>query len=151
MLNISDANRNIIVLELRFVLNQMRLAPTDADKMYFLSGATGMIQRIFNLDFDAELLFAHQVLTVVRDQINGRISQPMLPPQISGTIMSQVISRVEASIEELANRWQNGQGIGDLLQDLAVLSYAASGNGHYLITKGVFKIQPASIAPPPPS
>jgi|SRR3972149_4064948 len=139
MLNISNEHRQIIVDELLLVAKQMQTSPDARDKMYFLSASWAMIQRVFNIEYDPELVFAWQVLNLTYQEINGRVTST---PQsnIMGIVPAKLIEGIEQQIGALAEGWGKKTDVTNVLQRLAELGYAATGNGNYLVLKGMLPL-----------
>jgi hypothetical protein len=61
-MNISDQTKNLITEEIHYVANAMRECDSLVEKIYLFSGVPGMINRVFNIEFDPELVFLNFVL-----------------------------------------------------------------------------------------
>lgn len=139
MLTISPTYRSILAQELRFAASQMREAQHPADKVYFLSATWAQIQRVFNLEFDSELVLAHQVLSLAHNHIQGKVSGQH-PGPMAAYFPPSIFEFLAADLEELASRWEAGQEAADVLEHVALLGYACTGNGVYLFKKGLLKL-----------
>lgn len=137
MLRISEASRQAIVDEFRYVVDQMRQVAAPADQLYFLSAAWGIIHRVFNSEYDPELVFAHQVLSLTHSQIASRHADPQVAAlSVMRHSTYGLIDLLETKLLELADAWAEGLDATEILRDIAVIGYAATGNGNYLIIKG---------------
>lgn len=139
MLTISKLNQDVLVGELIFVAVNMRETARPGDKLYLMTAAYGVMHRAFNIEFDQELLIAHQVIQQAYQQINGRVSNPAITT-LNAELVGAILDGIADAIEALADRWQNSQEIHDLLSRVALLGYAATGNGAYLYFKGALSL-----------
>ena len=140
MLYVSDNLRALIVSEFRYAVSQMRATQIIGDKLYFMTATGGMVQRIFNIEFDQELVFAHQVLTYAHTHIAGRLNSPR-QGQMTSVMPQGLLEALEDDLEELANRWEKPEDIADILSHITLLGYSATGNGFYLFTKGQLSLE----------
>ena len=140
MLYVSDNLRALIVSEFRYAVSQMRATQIIGDKLYFMTATGGMVQRIFNIEFDQELVFAHQVLTYAQSHIAGRLNSPR-QGQMTSVMPPGLLEALEDDLEELANRWEKPEDIADILSHITLLGYSATGNGFYLFTKGQLSLE----------
>ena len=140
MLTVTDRSKDLVVSELRFAAARMREKSNVADKLYFMSATWGMIQRIFNIEFDSELVFAHQVLSNTHNHINSRIQGPHLG-EMTSQMPAKLFELLENDLDQLANQWELNEDIGDVLAHISLLGYVATGNGFYLYSKGLLKIE----------
>lgn len=140
MLQISSSHLDMLVQEFHYAAAQMRLAELPGDKLYFFSASWGMLHRLFNIDYDPGLVFAHQVLVQAHNEIAGRLAAAV--PQASiFVIPSEVFQTLAACLDEMAGRWEASRDIDDVLKVVAVIGYSCSGNGAYLWKKGMLRFQ----------
>jgi hypothetical protein len=139
-MRISDHFRTILVNEIRYVADKMGQSPTAEEKIYFFSGIYGMIQRMFNIEYDPDLIYAFDILHGTYQAFNARL-------QAMKTGADKVISLHEVQLasltkltEELARLIDMRKSIDTILKQFVLLSYTTTGNGHYLLEKGVLKL-----------
>jgi hypothetical protein len=140
-MNISPEMRGKLVKEIRFAADGMRKSDKVNDKMYFFSAAWAMVDRVYNFEYDAELVFIYQVTRQAFDIINAKLavaSQKDLG--IGSSIPTSLFDRLCGSMDELANKIEKDQRTYEVLQDIANIGYSTTGNGSYLYTKGLLKI-----------
>ncbi|MCK5343594.1 MAG: hypothetical protein KAR20_09320, partial [Candidatus Heimdallarchaeota archaeon] len=61
-MKISESYRKIITDEIDYVESMMNKAQGVEKKLYFFSAIPGTLQRIFNLEYDSELVFIQVIL-----------------------------------------------------------------------------------------
>ncbi len=138
-MNISDNFRNLIVKEINYVVKQMEQSSIGEKKLYYFSGIYSMIQRIFNLEYDSELVYAHFILNGTYNSFAQRI-EAMKGGQSHIPITEAHFELLTAISKELAEKIKEKKSIDNTLKQLTILSYTLSGNGYYLQQKGILKI-----------
>ena len=73
-MKLSPELRNKLVTEIRYAAEGMKKSEIITDKMYYFSAVYGMLDRVFNFEYDPELVFAHQVIRQAFETINSRWS-----------------------------------------------------------------------------
>ncbi len=140
-MKLSSGMREELVKEIRFAVDGMRKSPKFADKMYYFSAVYGMIDRVYNFEYDPELVFIYQVIQQTFALINAKLSLSGQRDLGLGTgVPTNLFDRLCSCIEELATRIEKNQKTYATLQDIANIAYSTTGNGFYLYTKGILKI-----------
>ncbi len=135
----SESYRKIIVDEIDYVESMMNKAQDVGEKLYLFSAIHGTIQRVFNLEYDSDLVFMHNILQqthfsfIQRLQAvkTGDVAVPLLEEQVEGLI---------AAIKELSEKIRGNNKLDGTLKKFAILAYSTNGNGYYLLRKGLLKI-----------
>jgi hypothetical protein len=112
--------------------------PFDA-KLFYFSSTFGTVSRILNAAFDSHLALIYMLLTTVHSNVLGRVVA-MKGGEQSFPLKEDFFDRLGAEIEELAARLKNDADTGDVLEKIALLAFATTGNGYYLLQKGMFTI-----------
>ncbi|MBC8418534.1 MAG: hypothetical protein ISR62_03860 [Desulfobacteraceae bacterium] len=139
-MKISESYRKIITDEIDYVESMMNKAKDVEEKLYFFSAIQGTLQRIFNLEYDSELVFIQVILQhthvafLQRLQAvkNGDLVVPLLKDQIEQLI---------GIIKELSGKISGNKKLDGTLKKFAILAYSTTGNGYYLLQKGLLKIK----------
>lgn len=139
-MELSDNLRRIIAEEFSFISKKIQEETDLSQKIYFFSGSFGMIQRIFNLEYDPELILIHSILRNAHAEINTRVVGIISGQEKVIKLPERLFSSLADAIKELGEAILNKKDCSEYLQKLAVMSYIASGNGYYLFEKGVLKI-----------
>lgn len=138
-MKISEALRQELVKELRYVVDRVRTESDPRKKIYFFSGAYGHIQRVFNIDFDPQLLLMHFILNGAYEILRGRTDAMILGRDTLIDIPEAVLNGLCDALEELAKEIESDRDTYLTLQRIVSLAYIGTGNGYYLYQKGVIK------------
>jgi len=142
-MKISDSNRGIIVNEFRNASRKMKENEDYYDKLFWFSSTYGIVQRVFNFEFEPILIFTHQTLQGVYKLLYDRISSLITTPDKSIAIPAkEIFDNLEELVENLADNIEknNDNSMYKNLQKISNLGYIATGNGYYLFLKGLLKI-----------
>lgn len=129
-----------MVEEMRYALKKMKEEKDERKKLYFYSGIYGVIPRVFNLEYDPQLVFMYQVLNNTYSTLNNRL---MLIAQgdIAASLVDNVLDKLYTYTSQLADEIEkDGGNIYDLLQKITILGFTATGNGYYLYDKGIIEL-----------
>lgn len=135
-MKISVLHKKKIVSEIKFVVEKMKSEEDPKRKLYYFSAIYGVISRIFNIEFDSDLVFAHMVTNAVYSTINSRLANPDKVIQLPEEIFDKLI----AITEELQDVIEKDKNPYEVLKKFSLLGYVTTGNGYYLYKKGIFKI-----------
>ena len=139
-MRISKEFKKLLVDELKTVAEKVNKEEDFRKKNYFFSGAFGTVSRVFNFNFDPELILIHSVLNLaygVVDTLQKRIERG---EEEIIEIPDKFFDKLADLTEELALSIETDGNIYEVLQKIAVHSYILSGNGYYLYQKGIIKI-----------
>lgn len=128
---ISDNLRQYLASECRTVAERMRLASTATDRLYLFSAVFGASQRVFNIEFEREFVHLHIVSLWVHQalvQRDGFEAGPRIP--------EGALERLADLVGELGDRIEAAADYADLVEEMATLGYAGTGNGLYLAMTG---------------
>ena len=142
-MNLSKDLRSRLGNELRFIAKSMEESADPFEKMYFFSAGYGGIGRILNIEWDPELALLHLVLQSTYGQVNSRVTasasggeRPLRLPDNFFEMFTRTTSELADVI--LAER---DDGLTNIMARFAQLGYVTTGNGFYLFTKGLIKLQ----------
>jgi hypothetical protein len=140
-MNISDNFRELIIKEIKYVVDKMKESLTGDEKLYFFSGVYAIIQRVINFEYDADLIYMHFILHETHTALLGRL-QAIQKGGESIILLNEVqFEKLTSITEELGEKLRLNKDINSTLKKFAILSYSTTGNGHYLQQKGLLKIQ----------
>ena len=142
-MQLTDETRVQLANELLFVVERMRDNQSDvAAQLYFFSAAFGMVSRLLNQAWDAELVLIHSVLQSTYVSVNNRLQMSASGRErfveIPGSLMSSLVDTTEQL--EKAIRGKKDAKIHSILARFSELAYATTGNGYYLFLKGLIKL-----------
>lgn len=140
-MKLSVEMRKTLVEEIRYAVEKMSKSERLNDKVYFFSAVYGIIDRVFNLEYDPELIFIYQVTRQAFEAINQKLAlMTQAPPSYGTSIPQNLFPRLQDDLVNLAEKIEKDQSTYALLQDIANISYSVTGNGSYLVFKGLLKI-----------
>ena len=139
-MDISDSYRKIMVDEINFAVKKMGETNDASEKLYFFSAIFGVIHRIFNLEYDPDLVFMHSILRATYDGLQGRLKAIQQGADKTVLLRDEQFLKLVSLSKQLANKFGKKQEIDNILKEFTILSYSTSGNGYYLMQKGILKI-----------
>ncbi len=134
-MNINDDLKEIIIKEIDYVLESMANSQTVIEKLYYFSGVAGIVNKVFNIEYDSDLVFAHFILTSVHQNFNQRIESIRRGDVIE--LKEEQINKLSEYLKELKENFQEDNNIHGTLKKFTVLLYSVTGNGYYLMKKGM--------------
>lgn len=135
-MKLSKENKKKLIDEIRFVIGQMKQQEDPETKLYYFSAIFGIMPRIFNIDFNEDLIFAHFIISSTHNNINQRIKNPDKVIKLP----DELFDRLLTITEELLVAIEKDQNLYDVLKKFTLLGYVTIGNGYYLYKKGMLKI-----------
>ncbi len=139
-MNLSPDMQKRFTDEVHFVVKSMRDTNTPAEKLYFFSAGYAMAQRIINLEYEPELNFIQQVLQLVYNMVNARLTAISAGQEGGISIPDDLFTSLEEALEEIVDRIEQGAETYPALQRIVNLAYSTTGNGYYLYLKGLLKV-----------
>jgi hypothetical protein len=138
-MKLKEEYRKSIIEEFGFTAKMMKEKQAYDAKLFYFSGTWGAVSRIFNLSFDSELVFIHSVLNAAYNTIMARTTAARAG-ETSIILPDDYFDKLTDYIEQLADRIKENKSTYDILEKITTLAFASTGNGYYLLKKGVLKI-----------
>lgn len=138
-MKISKDNKKRIEDEFDFVIKQMIESKSPDLVMYYFSGIHTNLNRIANLFYSEDLIFAFFILEKVHRDITGQLASQRQGNEAVTFDDKFGKKFIEATVE-LKGAFFDAQKRIDALKKLVIISYTTTGNGHYLAKKGVIDI-----------
>ncbi|MEA3486531.1 MAG: hypothetical protein U9R20_02635 [Thermodesulfobacteriota bacterium] len=138
-MKISPKMKNQIIEEIEHVVYNMEKSHDPVEMLYYFSAIHGLINRVFNMEYDPELVFMHHVLSAVHTGFLGRIDAMRKGDPVIVLDDSYFKKLISLSINLKDKISENGN-VDDTLKEFIVLLYATTGNGYYLKHKGLLKM-----------
>jgi hypothetical protein len=135
----SEKYKDIIVKELEFVINKINQSPTIEEKLYYFSAVQGVLNRILNLEYTEELLLAFYITNETLKMFHQRFASFQAGDKSINLTDEQMLRLSQITVEFLETI-RNDENIEEVLKKYVVLLYSTTGNGYYLMEKGVLKI-----------
>ncbi|MCJ7579197.1 MAG: hypothetical protein MUP98_01525 [Candidatus Aminicenantes bacterium] len=135
-MKLSKQNKELLVKEIKFVLEKMHKEEDSKSKLYYFSAIFGLMHRIYNLEYSSDLVFAHFVLSSIHSQINAGIQNPDKTIKIP----VELFQKLEENTGKLLNAIEKDENLYEVLKKYSVLGYVTNGNGYYLYQRGKLKL-----------
>lgn len=131
--------RDIIANEIRYAIKKMEEAASIEEKLYYFSAVQGIFHRVFNIEFSPELLFAHFIFNEAFRAFQQKLAA-MKMGDLVFVINEQQIGRLSDLTKEFLTQFEAGKNTDEILKNMVTLLYSVTGNGNYLMGKGLLKI-----------
>ena len=137
---ISQKAKKTIVDELNYIVEKMRAEEDPLIKLFYYSGAYGVLPRVFNLEYHPILIHIHMILQVSYNTINNKVNDILRGVEPVVKIPQNYFETLENAVEELAEKLDKDQDISLTLQKITNITYIMIGNGYYLYQKGMISL-----------
>lgn len=134
-MRLSDNYKNLILSEIDFAVKKMNKSSEPLEKLFYFSAIHGVFQRIYNIEYDPTLVFIYFILHTTHEAFNNRLQAKAGIP-----LSEEQINKLSDIAKELGGKIKNNEEVSVTLQKFVVLQYSTSGNGYYLMQKGMLKI-----------
>lgn len=139
-MKISQELKKTLVDELRLVAKKVADEIDVRKKIYFFSAAHAMVYRIFNINFDPELVLIHLALNSTHGIVQNLHTMIERGDEKVIQIPDDFFDKLASLTEELAIAIDGDNDVYEILQKIAIRSYSLTGNGYYLYQKGIIKV-----------
>jgi len=139
MEKLSDKYRAVLKEEILYVVNKMHDSQNIEQKIFFFSAIYAMIQRIINLEYNGDLLFAHHVIQRTHEMYIQRL-MAIKAGDMSVPFSEEHLIVLEKASMELVQALDKKSTLTSALKTFSIASYSTTGNGYYLMEKGMLKI-----------
>ena len=136
---ISKKMKEIIVNDVKYALKKMEESPSIEEKLYYFSAVHTVYNRVFNIEFSEDLLFAYFILNQTYQAFQQKLATMKASDVVFVIDDSQMQILTKLTKEYLA-QFEAGNSTDDVLKRMVVVLYSVTGNGNYLMGKGFLKI-----------
>jgi hypothetical protein len=140
MISLSPQMKKMFLDELNYSIEKMEKTPDPIQKLFYFSATYGVIQRLFNLEYSQDLVFAHFILSEAYKAFASRLRVYKDNQDTTIPVLVEQIERLISLTKEFAKKIESNKELTDTLKKFVVLAYSTTGNGFYLYEKGVLKI-----------
>ena len=140
-MNINDNLRKLLVKEINYAVKKINESSDAGEKLYYFSAVYGVVSRIFNLEYDSDLVYAHFILNQTHKAFLGRLQAITKGGEAIIPLHEEHFKKLSTVTKELAKKIEKDEGISEILKKFVILSFTTTGNGYYLQQKGLLKIQ----------
>ncbi|PWI46404.1 hypothetical protein CEE45_16990 [Candidatus Heimdallarchaeota archaeon B3_Heim] len=135
-MKIKEDTRKKLIDEIKFIIKKMEKEAEPKQKLFYFSAIYGVVSRIFNLEYDPELVFAYTILNLTYNHINARIAHEEKIIEIPDELFDKLVN----ASKEFLNKIEKNESLCDALQKFAEIGYATTGNGYYLYQRGLLRL-----------
>jgi uncharacterized protein YacL (UPF0231 family) len=139
-MNINSKSRAMIVDEIKFVVTKIEESTDIAQSLYYFSGVHSAVNRIYNQDFNEDLVLLHLVLQSTHTAFINRLNAIKKGGDNTVLLFDNQIKALSDYLKELAIAIENKKDLNKILKKFTLLFYSTTGNGYYLLQKGLLKI-----------
>jgi hypothetical protein len=139
-MKLSEDLKDLLVKEIDFAVKKMEETKEPMELLYYFSAIPGAINRIFNIEYDPDLVYAHFILKAAHENFIQRLKAFTHGGDTSFMISDDQFERLVSLSKDLLRNFRKDKDIDDVLKKLTILLYSTSGNGNYLMQKGWLKI-----------
>lgn len=132
-------HKKSIVDEFAFVAKRMRETELLDQKLFYFSGTFALLSRIFNSEFHSQLTMAHLIMTTAHTNILARINA-IKGGDNTVVLQKEFFEKLTLAVEEFAARVNKSEDIYDVVERIALLTFVTTGNGHYLLQRGLLSL-----------
>lgn len=138
---LSKKSKQLIADELTYVAKNVREVDGISKKLFYFSASFPMIQRVFNIEFDPELVLIHNTLQHTYNFISSRYQGIIKGEEKVIELPTGLFDILADTIQELGDAILNNSKITPALQRIARLGFVTTGNGYYLYQKNLLKLE----------
>ncbi|MBI4312381.1 MAG: hypothetical protein HY681_11460 [Chloroflexi bacterium] len=112
-------------------------------KLYYFSVYYGEASRILNWKWDRDLALIYAVTLYAHQQLTAGLQLMLTPRSPAVSQVDAISGSLTESARELAKFVEengNPELLTEILGRIAEIAYAATGNGRYLVEKGVLQV-----------
>ena len=140
-MRLSIVNKDLLLNEIDIVRKKMNQEKDPRRKIYYYSGLFAIMERIYNIEYDPQLVIMHLVFNSSYNAINTRITL-MLSGDVTVQLPDDFFDNLDKLLEQIYEKINNEEDTYSILEKIACLAYSTSGNGYYQIQKGVNVFSP---------
>lgn len=132
-----------LAAEFRLVADKIHEEEDPFRKMYFFSAIYADTSRALNWVWDKDLALLHTVTQNAYERMHGGLQTIASGQNRAMRIDMIIFEHLGSAVENLASYFEKNGDVEELYEVLcrfAELSYATTGNGSYLMEKGLIKL-----------
>ncbi len=137
-MKLSKKFKQLLIEEIELVQKKMESSSSPQEAMYYFSAIPGVVQRVFNFEYNSDLVHLWIVTNPISNILGQKFSQPSIPWDQSGPVQ---LNKIVELVSRLLSTLKEDGDISGLCRDFAVLEYSTNGNGTYLYNKGLLKLE----------
>ncbi len=134
--------RQRLIAEYRYAADQMQATEDPHQQLYYLSVYFGEASRVLNWHWDRDLVLLHSVVTTAQQTISNALTNVTKGERVVRLTPAfmQALTQAAKSLADWVEQNGTKEQFLDILGRFAELTYATTGNGYYLMGKGIIQI-----------
>jgi hypothetical protein len=108
-------------------------------KLFYFSAIPAECLRVLNIEYHSDLLYLHHVINYTYQIFQQRMAA-IKAGDATVVISEDQVNKLEALLEDVISVVEQKKNIDDVIKSFITLSYSTTGNGYYLMEKGLLKI-----------
>lgn len=138
-MQINKTYKTALINEIKYVQKKMKENTSPEKKLFYFSAVPAELLRVLNLDYDLDILYLHHAVNHVHFQFQQRLAA--IKAGDSSIILDEKqIDKLESLLEDVIGVIDQKKDIDVVLKAFILLAYSTSGNGFYLMEKGLLRI-----------
>jgi len=138
-MKINKVYKTAIINEIKYVQKKMKENSSLEKKLFYYSAIPAQFLRVLNLEYDCDILYLHHVVNHTQGVFQQRLAT-MKAGDINIEVNKKQIEQLESLLDDVICVIEQKKKIDDVLKAFIELAYSISGNGFYLMEKGLLKI-----------
>lgn len=138
-MKISKIYKTAIINEIKYVQKKMKENSSLEKKLFYYSAIPAQFLRVLNLEYESDILYLHHVVNHTQGAFQQRLAT-MKAGDINIEVNERQIEQLESLLDDVIGVVEQKKKIDDVLKAFIELAYSTSGNGFYLMEKGLLKI-----------
>ena len=140
-MQISEENKKAIADEFNVIANLMDKENDVLRKVFYFSGAYGVVYRVLNAEYNNELALIHGVLNNTYAALDGRCKSIVSGAERVISWQDNTFNVLSLALKELGDAIIGENDLYKSLATIATIGYTTTGNGYYLSCKGSIKLE----------
>ena len=137
---LSEESRSVIAQNFALISQKIRGDGDLVEKAYVFSHTHGVIQRVFNVEYDPDLVLVHSVLQAAHSEFANRLIGIANGNMKDLDERDRLFDSLADAVEELGEAIRDNNTLLESLRKIAVVGYIGTSHGHYMFERGVVRI-----------
>lgn len=125
--------------EIIFAVQKMREHENPEQKLFFFSAIYSIIQRVCNIEYNKDLIFAYLVINNTYQMFMARL-RAIKAGETTIQFSKDQFDGLEDAALQMIKALESNQDLTPALKAFSIIAYSTTGNGYYLKEKGILKV-----------
>ena len=140
-MKLSKTGKKTIAGEFRIIANLINEENDVLSKAYYFSGAYGVVQRVLNIEYTNELALLHSILNNTYIALDNRLKSIISGAERVIRVPGNTFDVLSSALIKLGDAIMGDQNIYEPLATMSTIAYMTTGNGYYLLSKGMLRLE----------